>query len=445
MTNCGCVKVRDTCCSVKAFGAIGDGIADDTSAIQMAIDYAQSLTNERGIVCIPDGTYLITSALIITKSISMVGNGASSIIVNGGTGNAIEMGVIVLSGEPILNGVNLEDFWIEGRPGSTNGIYILLCCRCTFENIFIPRCVDAGFHLYGALLNTFVNCHVSNNLPSIFPGFALIKYGMRAVDYIFPDMNEMNCNSNTFIGCIYEGIASAPGIGIYFEQKATGNIFIGGTSEGNTIGIKLDDYNYTNTFLNVHLEANGTNIVENGANIWSNYLLSTSDPGEGTYMSIFHRIGLHGGATIQGDNFGNIFIEHIDTKAVYLGLANAGATQLLLGNVGDAGASTRFELIGGTKIHEMLAHTDGNIYWYLGGDLTIAIANGKIFYITDHLGNNLFYMLEDGLAYFENVFFPMQHATVGGPAYVKGGIYFDTTLNKLRVGGAAGWETITSV
>src|ERR1700753_238709 len=42
---------------------------------------------------------------------------------------------------------------------------------------------------------------------------------------------------------------------------------------------------------------------------------------------------------------------------------------------------------------------------------------------------------------FDNIILPMQHATSGGPAYVKGAIYFDTTLNKLRVGGATGWET----
>jgi hypothetical protein len=40
---------------------------------------------------------------------------------------------------------------------------------------------------------------------------------------------------------------------------------------------------------------------------------------------------------------------------------------------------------------------------------------------------------------------PQQHATAGAPAYVKGAIYFDTTLNKLRVGGATAWETVTSV
>ena len=30
------------------------------------------------------------------------------------------------------------------------------------------------------------------------------------------------------------------------------------------------------------------------------------------------------------------------------------------------------------------------------------------------------------------------------PTYVKGALYFDTTLNKLRVGGASAWETVTS-
>jgi hypothetical protein len=40
--------------------------------------------------------------------------------------------------------------------------------------------------------------------------------------------------------------------------------------------------------------------------------------------------------------------------------------------------------------------------------------------------------------------FPSQVPTTAAPAYVKGGIYFDTTLNKLRIGGASGWETVTS-
>jgi hypothetical protein len=38
-----------------------------------------------------------------------------------------------------------------------------------------------------------------------------------------------------------------------------------------------------------------------------------------------------------------------------------------------------------------------------------------------------------------------QATTAGKPTYVKGDLYFDTTLNKLRIGGATAWETITSV
>ena len=50
----------------------------------------------------------------------------------------------------------------------------------------------------------------------------------------------------------------------------------------------------------------------------------------------------------------------------------------------------------------------------------------------------------DGSFTVAGVFFPVQATTVGAPAYVKGGMYFDTTLNKLRIGGASGWETVTS-
>jgi len=43
------------------------------------------------------------------------------------------------------------------------------------------------------------------------------------------------------------------------------------------------------------------------------------------------------------------------------------------------------------------------------------------------------------------VFFPLQATTAGAPAYVLGGMYYDTTLSKLRIGGVSGWETVTSV
>jgi hypothetical protein len=49
------------------------------------------------------------------------------------------------------------------------------------------------------------------------------------------------------------------------------------------------------------------------------------------------------------------------------------------------------------------------------------------------------------IAIFNGTISPVQATTAAAPAYVKGAMYFDTTLNKLRIGGATAWETVTSV
>ena len=64
-------KLRETV-SVKDFGAVGDGVTDDTAAIQAAID------SGAGAVSIPAGTYLIGSAISLTRPVKLVGDGQSA-------------------------------------------------------------------------------------------------------------------------------------------------------------------------------------------------------------------------------------------------------------------------------------------------------------------------------------------------------------------------------
>jgi len=59
------------------FGAVGDGVVDDTAAIQAAIT---AVPASGGIVCLPTGTYKTTAALTLKPNLTVRGDGPTSII-----------------------------------------------------------------------------------------------------------------------------------------------------------------------------------------------------------------------------------------------------------------------------------------------------------------------------------------------------------------------------
>jgi hypothetical protein len=68
-------KLRDTV-SVKDFGAVGDGVTDDTAAIQAAIDYFGS---GNGTVYLPVGSYKVTGTITVAKNrVHIIGAGSSA-------------------------------------------------------------------------------------------------------------------------------------------------------------------------------------------------------------------------------------------------------------------------------------------------------------------------------------------------------------------------------
>lgn len=76
-------KLRDVV-SVKDFGAVGDGVADDTAAIQNAVNAVYAAGG--GIVRIPEGSYLISSQIDCYKGsarrIKIVGDGQNATYIN---------------------------------------------------------------------------------------------------------------------------------------------------------------------------------------------------------------------------------------------------------------------------------------------------------------------------------------------------------------------------
>ncbi len=59
-----------------AFGAAADGVADDTAALQAAIDRVQE-TTRRGVVLLPEGRYRLSRPLLVWSGIRLIGFGAS--------------------------------------------------------------------------------------------------------------------------------------------------------------------------------------------------------------------------------------------------------------------------------------------------------------------------------------------------------------------------------
>ncbi len=104
-------KLRDVV-SVKDYGAIGDGITDDTVSIQAA------LNSGAGGVYIPTGNYLVTSLSARANTI-IYGDGNDSILTASGTGNILVIAGV--SGGTQITNVQVRNIKFQGLNNMTSG------------------------------------------------------------------------------------------------------------------------------------------------------------------------------------------------------------------------------------------------------------------------------------------------------------------------------------
>lgn len=118
---------------------------------------------------------------------------------------------------------------------------------------------------------------------------------------------------------------------------------------------------------------------------------------------------------------------------------------ITLGNtisIGDVVLSTGYDF--GLSIGTYLTNGPGFYLSNVAGAAIDYYANTHVWYKSDF--STVSAMLDaSGNFSSTGTISPEQAATVSAPTYKEGAIYYDLTLHKLRVGGASGWETITSV
>jgi len=238
-------KLRESV-SVKDFGAVGDGVADDTAAFATAKAYAATASKPVEIT-FPSGTYVISASpdwnvtrLTLTPigqvEIRCTGTGPAMNINGGATAWVYEV---------VVN----DGFVLKGISTTTQIFVARKVAHCRFGKITVKEGLTYGFNVELAVACTFntPSCSINEQAMTTVPvrGFRLASY------------TGLNSTDNTIITPIMEG--SVIGIDC---AAADFNTFIGGTAEAcTTHGILVAAGSKGNQFINMCCESNGTDDI----------------------------------------------------------------------------------------------------------------------------------------------------------------------------------------
>lgn len=127
--------------SVKAFGAVGDGVTDDTAAIQAAITATQ-----RSCLTFPSGTYLISSTLEITDDISIEGCEQNHTIIRSSVFPAIRIGNGTTADPPNVRMGNVTVSTTAAYASAGAVVLILNMAGGYWENVRLNGTGEHGLH-----------------------------------------------------------------------------------------------------------------------------------------------------------------------------------------------------------------------------------------------------------------------------------------------------------
>jgi parallel beta-helix repeat protein len=137
--------------NVKDFGAVGDGVADDTAAINAALATGQT-------VFVPPTSafYLISATLSLQSSQGIIGAGRKSLI----RSNTLNVNVIAASGVTgaFVDNVAVRPSGLGASYTEDNGIYINNSTDCWVTNCYISNHRSSGVIVHNSSRCRVLNC-----------------------------------------------------------------------------------------------------------------------------------------------------------------------------------------------------------------------------------------------------------------------------------------------
>lgn len=294
--------------NVKDFGAVGDGVTDDTAAFKACAAACDAL-NAPYVFYIPSSApyYLITDEIVFPTINGMVicGDGPrTSVVIQATLGKRTFVVDATVPGS--VNGASFHDFGLGSGDNVTRpATDIFYLNRVVYSNFCRVKCDGgsvAGFHFLGCLVINMNGCEASHNAAGI----------VAEVD-----------GQTGFNGCCISGCnIDLNDIGIHFLDGVAGTAIVGTTVEGNpgagiifrqgAIGVAVHgcyfEHNYhpTNPSQDIYI---GSTSFCDGLDIRGCYF--NGRPLGETYDYVPLRLGFVNGATIEENyiNTGNRFVK----------------------------------------------------------------------------------------------------------------------------------------
>lgn len=141
--------------NVKDFGAVGDGIADDTTAITAAIASIAS----QGCLYFPPGVYL-TTGILLPKYVEISVDGGGSATLKAAAGATAVLSVeydISRGGHRFIRDITIDGDGVAGVIGIASGGPTAAVLYLGMQGVFIRGCY-LGFSLYSAMEHSLYDC-----------------------------------------------------------------------------------------------------------------------------------------------------------------------------------------------------------------------------------------------------------------------------------------------